>query len=143
MVSSNSDKNYIYGFYNGEVDELIEEVRGFCASTYGDKCEFREVEVQRSKSGSSWTLHSFDLMKEDAVSAMKRHLRTSIDSVKVKFGGQEGELELRICRAGNSSVVSRFIGNDEVAEAGEEKLVVVALDGETLEIAGEFLEGLK
>lgn len=143
MVSRNPEKNCIYSFYNGEVDDLVEEVRGFCASTYGEKCEFRDVEVHRSRSGSSWTLHSFNLMNDEAVSAMKRHLKTSIDSVKVKFGGEDEELELRICRAGNSSVVSRFIGNQEVAEVGEEKLVVVALDGETLERAEEFLEGLK
>lgn len=136
-------KDSVYSFYTGEVEGLVEKLKGFCNSTYGDACEFRRVEVQRSKGGSSWTLHGFDRMNDEAVQAMERHLNTSIDSVKIKFGGSDEDLELRVCRAGNSSVLARFIGVDEVEEAGEDALVVLAVDSGDLERAKDFVDELK
>lgn len=141
MVEQGQD--CVYSFYTGDVEGLVEEVKGFCNSTYGDSCEFRRVEVQRSKDGSSWTLHSFEMMSDEAIEAMQRHLKTSIDSVKVKFGGEDEDLELRICRAGNSSVLARFIGTEEVEEVGEDCLTVLAVDSGSLERAEEFLEGIE
>lgn len=143
MVSRNTEKNCVYSFYSDSVERLVEELRDFCVSSYGDSCEFRHVEVKRSRSGTSWTLHEFDYMNDDAVEAMQRHLKTSIDSVRVEFGGEDEELEIRICRPGNSSVLSRFLGREELEGAGEDSLVVLAVDGGSLERAEEFLQDIE
>lgn len=143
MVSRNLEKNCIYSFYSDSVERLVEELRDFCVSSYGDSCEFRHVEVKRNRSGTSWTLHSFDFMNDEAVEAMQRHLSTSIDSVRIEFGGEDEELEIRVCRPGNSSVLSRFLDHEELEEAGEDALVVLAVDSGSLERVEEFLRNIE
>lgn len=138
-MNQTSEENAFYTVYSGGLEELSELATEFCLGEYGDKCEFYEVEIQRTHPDDHvWTVHEFPSFDSRAVRAIKHHLKARRDVVKLEFGSEERpNMEIRICKARNSNVLARYLSQEEREGLDEEDLVVLAINHEDLEDEAE------
>lgn len=131
MIHENREKNSAYTVYQGDLEELAEQVTRFCHGEYGDKCEFYSVEIERTHpDGGSWTLHEFPSFDENAARAVKNHLQARRDSVRVEFGGEDRDyqLEFLVCKARNTSQLARYVKKEHMEEFDEDDIVVLTVE---------------
>jgi hypothetical protein len=146
MIYENEEKDAIYRKFDGDLDELTDHLKEFCAEIYGDRCEFYTVSVEREKDGGSWKVHEFRVLKDEAVKAVKNHLNARKDLVRVRFGdvNRDYDVEFIICPVRNTGSLSRFVRKDDLEDFGEDSLVVVAVENTELDEDEhrKFLESL-
>ncbi len=147
MVYENPEKNALYTEFTGDISELAEKITSFCEGKYGDRCEFYDVSIERTRNGNSWKVHEFKNFEDRAVRAVENHLEVDRDVIRVKFGGEDRdyELEFIICSPENTAHVARFVDRDDLSGFGEDSLVVLAVERKSdkiSEIQREFLEDL-
>jgi hypothetical protein len=131
----NPEKNAVYAEYNESIDDLVEELKGFCADIYGDKCEFGKVTVEREKDGGSWKLHEYQGLDDEAVQAFRNHLRVPMDIIRIRFGSasRDYDLEFVIAKAKNTVSLSRFVRKEDLQAMNDDQLVVLAVEGSSRE----------
>lgn len=134
-----SKENAFYTVYSGGLEQLSELATEFCLGEYGDKCEFYEVEIQRTHPDDHvWTVHEFPSFDSRAVRAIKHHLKARRDVVNLEFGSKERpNMEIKICKARNTNVLARYLSQEGREGLEEEDLVVLAVNHEDLEDEAE------
>ncbi len=127
-----------YRVFEGDLEELADKITGFCRGEYGDRCEFYQVSIERVRDGGSWKVHEFQNFEDRTARAVRNHLSAG-DVIRVRFGGEDPEVELVICPGDDTAPVSRFLGKAEL-EGLEDNYIVVST-GESA-AGGKMLEGL-
>jgi hypothetical protein len=138
-MNQTTKENAFYTVYRGSLKELSELATEFCLGEYGDKCEFYEVEIQRTHPDDHvWTVHELPSFDSRAVRAINHHLKARRDVVKLEFGSEERpNMEIRICKARNSNILARYLSQEERESLEDEDLVVLAINHEDLEDEAE------
>ncbi|MFB6175328.1 MAG: hypothetical protein ABEJ87_05145 [Candidatus Nanohalobium sp.] len=133
-MNQSSKKSAFYTVYTGGLEELSELATEFCLGEYGDRCEFYEVEIQRTHPDDHvWTVHEFPSFDSRAARAIKHHLKARRDVVKLEFGSEERpNMEIRICKARNSNVLARYLTQEEREGLEDEDLVVLVIGRDDL-----------
>ncbi|MFB6202985.1 MAG: hypothetical protein ABEK01_00690 [Candidatus Nanohaloarchaea archaeon] len=137
MIRENSERDALYSFYSGELEDLAGEVTELCTGDF-DGCEFFEVSIERSRDGGTWKVHEFPSFEERTARAIRNHLKAG-DVVRLDFEADE-RMEFIICRTEDTEAVSRFIGREELEDHSGE-LVVVGTGGPE-RVRRDFLERL-
>lgn len=138
-MNQTSKENAFYTVYDGGLEELSELATEFCLGEYGEKCEFYEVEIQRTHPDDHvWTVHEFPSFDSRAVRAINHHLKARRDVVNLEFGSEKRpNMEIKICKARNSNVLARYLSQEEREGLDEEDLVVLVINHEDLEDEAE------
>ncbi|MFB6292324.1 MAG: hypothetical protein ABEI58_02920 [Candidatus Nanohaloarchaea archaeon] len=147
MLYENPEKNAIYTQFSGDIAELAEKITGFCEGRYGDRCEFYDVSIERTRDGNHWRVHEFKSFDDRAVRAVRNHLEVDRDVIRVRFGGKDRdyELEFIICSPQKNAGVARFVDREDLSGFDEGSLIVLAVEKKSDEIAQvqrDFLEDL-
>lgn len=140
MVHEKADKNALYTVFDGDLSDLARTVTNFCHGEYGDRCEFYTVAIERyHPDGNSWRVHEFESFDERAVKAVKNHLKTRRDVVKLQFGDEDADyaLDFIICPARNTAQLARFVRKEHMVEFDDEDLVVLSIERKREEVDRE------
>ncbi|MFB6204755.1 MAG: hypothetical protein ABEJ75_03845 [Candidatus Nanohaloarchaea archaeon] len=148
MLMENQGKNSVYTVYSGELEDLAEEITRYCHGQYGERCEFYTVSIERATpEGDSWKVHEYPAFDDETAEAIRRHLQTRRDFVRIVFGGDETdyELEFIVSPARNTSCLARYVKGSDLEKFDSDDLVVLTVEKKRDEIDEEqrdFLESI-
>ncbi|MFB6144963.1 MAG: hypothetical protein ABEJ99_00485 [Candidatus Nanohaloarchaea archaeon] len=140
------DKNCVFTVYSGDLHDLAENVREYCSSRYGDRCEFKSVSIERvHPDGHSWKVHDLPGFDDRTINAIENHLKARRDVVHVSFGGEDEQMSLVVTPARNTSQLARYLRSEDMEGLDEEDLVLLAIEREeeALDLAEEMIDSLE